>query len=332
MNRVLVTGAETPTGREIVRQLSQAGYQVRALIPLGTDCECWRGHELDVVAGELTDAKLVGKILRDIEGLIHLYVRPAPPEGVSESENFRHNLSGTFNLVRLAAESAGRLERFVCGSSSSVYPNDSHVLRPAYHPVDEQHPLRPLDAYALARLGGERIAWAYAQSTGLPVTVIRESGVATEVDLLGRWTVDFVHTILEIGQQSPQSELYTPAAAEALAELERLATSPDQPCAVTGPEGRPWLYQLIDYRDLAQGVIYALTHPQAVGRTYNLAGPYPISFVQAAHLLGEALNQPVLEWQAPVRWVFDLDTTRARCEIGYRPKWTIERMINAALS
>ncbi len=302
MNRVLVTGAETPTGREIVRQLSQAGYQVRALIPLGTDCECWRGHELDVVAGELTDAKLVGKILRDIEGLIHLYVRPAPPEGVSESENFQHNLSGTFNLVRLAAESAGRLERLVCGSSSSVYPNDSHVLRPAYHPVDEQHPLRPLDAYALARLGGERIAWAYAQSTGLPVTVIRESGVATEV------------------------------AAEALAELERLATSPDQPCAVTGPEGRPWLYQLIDYRDLAQGVIYALTHPQAVGRTYNLAGPYPISFVQAAHLLGEALNQPVLEWQAPVRWVFDLDTTRARCEIGYRPKWTIERMINAALS
>ena len=57
-----------------------------------------------------------------------------------------------------------------------------------------------------------------------------------------------------------------------------------------------------------------------------------LSFPHAAALLGEALGKEVLAWQAPTRWVYDLDCTKARVRIGYKPKWTIERMIEAAAS
>ncbi|HEY3398936.1 MAG TPA: NAD(P)-dependent oxidoreductase [Armatimonadota bacterium] len=328
LNRILVTGAEFPAAAEAARELLGAGYQVRVVLGADATVCDWSGSDAEVFQGDLDDPALVEELLEGVDGVVHMYVRGEAPAGVSEGENLQHNLAATFNLARLSAES-GRVQRFVCGSSSSVYPNDTHVLAPAYQPVDENHPLRPLDAYGLARLDSERIAQAFMHSAGLPVTIIRESGVLSGPDVLSRWTAGFVAVVLEIGQDHPRSALWAADGRQAVAEVR--AGDPDQPCAVTDREGRPWLYQPVDYRDLAAGLLCALLHPDAVGGIYNLAAAQPIAFPHAAALLGEALGQPVLAWQAPTRWVYDLDCTRARAEIGYRPKWTIERMIEDAV-
>lgn len=331
MNRILVTGAESPAGGEIVRQLLEAGYQVRALFAPDAELSAWTSSGAELARGTLDDAALAEEVVAGADAVVHLYVRMEAPPGVSESENLQHNLLCTLNAARCAAAQGPRLERFVCGSSSSVYPNDTHVIRALYQPVDENHPLRPRDAYSLARLGGERIARAYAQGQGLPVTIIRESGVLSGKDVLSRWTAAFVAIVLEIGQDNPDSALFAPDGRAAVAELRALsAADPNVPCAVTDREGRPWLYQPVDYRDLAAGFLCALTHPRAVGNAYNIACAQPISFPHAAALLAEALGQEVLPWQAPTRWVYDLDCTKARVEIGYKPKWTIERMIEEA--
>lgn len=332
MTHVLVTGAECPAGGEVVRLLLEAGYQVRALFAPGAELEQWTSSGAELAQGTLEDAQLAQDLLADTEAVVHLYVRAEAPAGVSESENLQHNLLCTLNAARFAAQAGSRMQRFVCGSSSSVYPNDTHVVEAVYHPVDEQHPLRPGDAYGLARLGAERIALGYWQGQGLPVTIIRESGVLSGREVLNRWTAEFVARVLEIGQENPRSSLYTAEGREAVAELRGLCSSPDQPCAVTDREGRPWLYQPVDYRDLAAGIICALTHPRAVGNAYNIAGAQPIAFPYAAALLGEALGKEVLAWQAPRQWVYDLDCTRARVEIGYKPRWTIERMIEEAVA
>ncbi len=331
MQRILVTGAETPAGGELVRLLLEAGYAVRALYAPEADTSAAAGA--DLLQGALDDADFAKEATGGVDAVVHLYVRMVAPEGVSESENLQHNLLCTLNVARFAAQNGSQLSRFVCGSSSSVYPNDTHVVRARYQPVDENHPLRPRDAYALARLGSERIVQAYAQGQGLPVSIIRESGVLAGKDVLSRWTAGFVAVVLEIGQEHRESAIWAPDGREAVAQLRSLtADAPDQPCAVTDPEGRPWLYQPVDYRDLAAGFLCALTHPQAVGRVYNIACAQPIPFTHAAALLGEALGQEVLTWQAPTRWVYDLDCTRARVEIGYQPQWTIQRMIEEAVS
>ena len=330
MNRILVTGAESPTGGEVTRLLLEAGYQVRALFAPGASVEAWAASGAELVQGTLDDAALASEVVAGTDGVVHLYVRMEAPAGVSESENLRHNLLCTLNAARCAAQAGTRMERFVCGSSSSVYPNDTHVVRALYQPVDENHPLRPRDAYSLARLGGERIASSYWQGQGLPVSIIRESGVLAGKDVLSRWTASFVAIVLEIGQDHPESALWAPEGRQAVADLRAAWAGPDQPCAATDRAGRPWLYQPVDYRDLAAGVLCALTHPRAVGNAYNIACAQPISFPHAARLLSAATGQEVLEWQTPTRWVYDLDCTRARVEIGYKPRWTIERMIEEA--
>ena len=40
---------------------------------------------------------------------------------------------------------------------------------------------------------------------------------------------------------------------------------------------------------------------------------------------------PTLEFCAPVRWVYDLDNTKARTRIGFEPIWDIRRMVKDAI-
>ncbi len=60
-------------------------------------------------------------------------------------EHFENNVMCTFSVAKACAEKADDLTRLVSISSSGVYPNDSHAIACAYHPVDENHPRRPTD-------------------------------------------------------------------------------------------------------------------------------------------------------------------------------------------
>ncbi len=162
--------------------------------------------------------------------------------------------------------------------------------------------------------------------------MVRPSGIVSGDAILSRWSVGFVGVILRIGLTTPGSEMYLPAAGEAWTELEGLASSPDQPCAATGPDGRPWMYQLVDARDVAHGLVCALEADAAVGEVFNLSAPRPITYPEAAAVMAEVTGMDVLEYRAPVRWVFDLDNTKARTWIGYEPKWGIREMIEDAMA
>jgi nucleoside-diphosphate-sugar epimerase len=115
-------------------------------------------------------------------------------------------------------------------------------------------------------------------------------------------------------------------------ELEASADSREQPCAITDSEGRPWIQQPVDARDVVHGCICALENDAAIGEVFNISAPHPIPFDQAAKIVADETGKELFEWQVPVRWVFDLDNTKARCWINYRPKWGIREMVDSALS
>ncbi|HEY3398937.1 MAG TPA: NAD(P)-dependent oxidoreductase [Armatimonadota bacterium] len=333
MNKVLVSGAAGQVGCRIVRQLLAKGYEVKGLIlPQDMCASRLQGLELEIVEGNLLNPGVAEAAVADVDGVIHTANLVSPLEGMTDEDWFDNNVRTTFNLTRAAAQRAEALERFVSFSSSGVYPNDSHNVACAYHPVDESHPRRPGDVYSLSKLVGEDIVRSYEQSTGLRVAIIRPSGIMSGTDVLGRWTAEFVGIVLEIGMKAAGSEMYLPEGGTPWEDLAALASSPAQPCAVTDPRGRPWAYQPVDARDVAAGAICALEHPAAVGEAFNIASPEPIVYPDAAQALSEATGLPVLEWQAPVRWVYDLDISKAKAWIGYRPQWGLREMIADALA
>lgn len=333
MTKVLVTGAAGQVGCRLVRQLLAKNYEVKCLI-LPDDPNLARLNNLDVeiMEGNLLNPDLSVKALTGVDAVIHTANFVGKPADMTEKEFFDNNVGTTFNLVRAASKLADKLQRLVYISSSSVYPNDTHILAAKYHPVDEDHPKRPQGVYALSKWIGDEIVRGHVNETGLQASIIRPSGIVSGDAVLKRWTVRFAATILQIGQNNPKSELYMGAGAEPWKELLAACKDENQPCAITDEKGRPWIYQLVDARDVAHGCICALEHPNAVGETFNVSAPEPISFLEAAEYLAEKTGQEVWPWKTTKRWVFDLDNRKAKRLIGYNPKWGIKAMIDSALA
>lgn len=325
MSKVLVTGAAGQVGARLVRQLLAKNYEVRGtLLPDDPTAGRLEGLDVERVEGDLRDLDFMRKAVDGVDAVLHT-------ANLVGAAHFENNVMCTFNVAKACAEKADDLSRLVSISSSGVYPNDSQSIACAYHPVDEDHPKRPADPYALSKLLGEEIVASFARASGLRTAIVRPSGIVSGEAILSRWSVGFVGTILKVGVTTPGSEMYLPDAGEPWHELEELASSPHQPCAATGPEGRPWMYQLVDARDVAHGLICAMEADAAVGEAFNLSAPKPITYPEAAAVMAEVTGIEALDYRAPVRWVFDLDNTKARAWIGYEPKWGLREMVEDAV-
>lgn len=326
MSKILVTGAAGQVGCRVVRQLLSRNYEVQGtVLPEDPCANRLEGLDVELLTGDLTDPTFATYAVEGVDAVLHT-------ANIVSADAFDNNVRATFNVANACAARANALRRLVSVSSSGVYPNDSQTLACAYHPVDELHPLRPSGTYPLSKLLGEEIVWAFARESGLAAAIVRPSGIVSRDAVLGRWSVNFVCTIMRAGASHPQSELYAPDLGQPWEDLQTRAASGDQPCAVTGPRGRPWVYQLVDARDVAHGLVCALESDAATGEAFNLSAPRPIPYTEAAAVLAELTGVEVLEYCAPVRWVFDLDNTKARTWIGYTPKWGAREMIEDALA
>jgi len=81
------------------------------------------------------------------------------------SEFVTTNVEGT--QILLDAIRRAPVERFVLISSSEVYGTAETA------PMDERHPLEPRSPYAATKAGGDRLAYSYYVTYGLPIVIVR---------------------------------------------------------------------------------------------------------------------------------------------------------------
>ncbi len=329
MSTVLVTGATGQVGSRLVRKLLRRGDKVLAFVlPDDPLRERLAGLDVEVVEGNLLDAQAVEAAVSRADAVIHTANFVGRPQGMDESAFFDNNVRSTLHLALAAGRRAEQIQWFVHISSSAVYPNDSHMLAPCYHPVDEEHPKRYSGVYALSKWVGEDIVGATRRETGLQTVIIRPSGIVSGEAILSRYTVGFAIAILRTAQRHPRSEIHHPEIAEMLKELEQ--ADPKQPLDARDADGRSWLYQPADARDVAEACVVALEEPNAVGEAFNVAAPRPIPFSEAAPLISEATGLPVLTMRFPVRFIYDLSVVKAKTLLRYQPRWDIEPMVRSA--
>jgi nucleoside-diphosphate-sugar epimerase len=173
--RVLVTGARGGVGACTVRALGDAGHNVVAtdrLPPLRDD---W-GDGIQYYDADLTDAGSAFAIVRGVDAVVHAGAIPTPefhpPHAV-----FANNLVATFNVLEAAVRWG--VSRFVNVSSESVLGTvfAERPMLPDYVPIDESHPVRPQDPYALAKHFGEQLADAAVRRSDIRCISIRPSWV-----------------------------------------------------------------------------------------------------------------------------------------------------------
>ncbi len=258
-SRVLVTGGLGFIGSNLVRTLVKAGAEVTVVDSLIPEY----GGNLRNLAGLEKQVRVNISDVRDVHSL-PVFVR---------GQDFLFNLAGQTSHMdsmtdpqtdleinaraQLSILEACRLHnpaiRIVFASTRQIYG------KPDYLPVDEKHPLRPVDVNGINKLAGESYHLLYQQVHGLHSAVLRLTNTIgprmrikdARQTFVGVW----IKRILE-----------------------------NMPVEVWGGE------QLRDFTyvdDAVEAFLLAATHPDAAGRVFNVGGTEPVSLKQLAELLVE---------------------------------------------
>jgi dTDP-glucose 4,6-dehydratase len=172
--RVLVTGGAGFISSNFVRHMLRATrYDVVSLDALTYAgslenlADVMSHPRLSFVHGDIRDAELVREVVAEVDVIVNAAAESHVEKSILEggSEFVTTNVEGTQILLDAIRETP--VERFVLISSSEVYG----TARSA--PMDEEHPLEPRSPYAATKAGGDRLAYSYFITYGLPIVIVR---------------------------------------------------------------------------------------------------------------------------------------------------------------
>jgi UDP-glucose 4-epimerase len=272
--RILVTGGAGFVGSVLVRRLLEAGAKVTVLDDLFTGRRDSVPAAAEFVEGSVTDEALVNDLVKRNSVIFHLAARNIIASTANPRDDFATNIGGTLNVL-LAVREAD-VERVVYTSSASVYGNPRSI------PINEEDGLTTLSPYAVSKLAGENYCFAFYESYGLPVSVVRYSNV------FGPY-------------QTPENP-YCGVVSKFL-----IAVYAGRPIAIHGDGGQTRDFTFVD--DAVGATLLAAIHPRAEGEVFNVGTGIETSVNDLADAIGRVTGRPVVRQQIDRR---DVDNIRRR--------------------
>ncbi len=303
---VLVTGGAGFIGSHACKALARAGF-----LPVTVD-DLSGGAEHAVRWGPLQRCDL-----RDRAGLDAVFRRHRPVAvlhfagviAVGESvavpgKYYDRNVTTT--LVLLEAMRAHGIDALVFSSSAAVYGD------PECTPIPESHPLRPVNPYGRTKVMAEQMAADFAAAHGLRSLALRYFN-ASGADPDG-----------ELGEDHEPETHLIPLALEAAAGTRTLSlfgtdfATPDGTC----------VRDYVHVADLAEAhvlAVRALLSGRAGADALNLGNGTGFSVRQVIDTVRAVTGRPFEVVTAPRRAgdppMLLADSTRARAELGWRPRY-----------
>jgi nucleoside-diphosphate-sugar epimerase len=192
VSRVLVTGSAGRLGRSVVTTLAAAGHEVVGVDSApGTPAEA-----AATLPADLTDTGQAFEVIARFrpESVIHL-AAIATPFSRPESVIYTVNTRLAFNICE--ASVALGVESVVVASSPTVIGYGApRGWAPSYLPIDEDHPVRPWNAYNLSKVAAEQTMKTFAEAGTTKLAAIRPCFVIPPEEWAGAPTQSG-HTVTE---------------------------------------------------------------------------------------------------------------------------------------
>lgn len=308
--KLLVTGATGKVGQALIRRLlrdeASGGVEIRALTHNRPIDEKPR---LSSVCGSISDRETCRAALDGVTHVVHLATSKETPENVMDVA-----VKGLFWLLEEFRESP-TAERFVLvGGDAAV----GHYFVRHDKPVTED---TPHTAYP----------GCYALSKVLEEVMIQQFGIQYDIDwccLRAPWIMekdDFRHSLSFGEDRFGGPDWESMVAPEEAALCRQTGAVP----VLTEHDGRPVDRNFVHVDDLVEAIVIALTAESARQRLYNICMDEPVNYARVADYLAATRGLPSKEIRGPY-YSNRMDNSRAKAELGWRPAYDLERLIESA--
>ena len=296
--KIMVTGGAGFIGSHVVDAFIAEGHQVLVVDDLSTGKREHVNPAARFYHVDIRDEESLSEVLQleKPEVIAHQAARANVRESMEKPVLYADvNVLGSLRLLELARKSGVR-KVIYASTGGAVYGE------PDYLPVDEDHPVRPLDPYGASKHHVVHYLYLYRRNYGLEYTILRYPNVyGPRQDPLGEAGVVAIFT----GQ---------------------MLTGRHPVIFGSGEQQRDFVY----VTDVARANVLALTRGD--GGLYNIGSGIGTSVNQIFAALQQATGYqgPRLHGPAKLGEVFRvyLDASRARCELGWEPSIPLQEGIN----
>lgn len=171
--KVFVTGAGGFIGSQVVKELIEKGYDVKALCRYNSNSNSgWlneaiyaKSVNLEVVFGDVTDTELIAQQVMSSDIVINLAALIGIPYSYHAPRSYLNvNLLGVLNLLEATKKNGAKLVQI---STSEVYGTPNSV------PITLNHPINPQSPYAASKSAADFLCKSYSDSFSSRTLVVR---------------------------------------------------------------------------------------------------------------------------------------------------------------
>jgi UDP-glucose 4-epimerase len=325
MSTVMVSGSAGFIGGYVVKELLDRGHDVVGIDNYSKYGPVRRSYDdhprYRFIEGDARDVDLM---TTELSGCDHFIAGAAMIGGISYFHTYAYDLLATNERITasscdaaIRAHESGRLQKVTYLSSSMVF--ESADVWPSYEGQEHDVP-PPVSSYGFQKLAVEYFARAAFDQYGLPYTIVRpfncvgvgERRALGDVEILsGNVRLAMSHVVPDLVQKVLKGQ---------------------DPLHVLGDGTQIRHYTF--GADLAEGIVTAMEHPDALNEDFNLSTPESTTVLELAAAIWAAIKGP----EVPFRWVsdppFEHDvnrrvpaTEKAKRVLGFEATTSLEKIL-----
>jgi UDP-glucose 4-epimerase len=309
--RALVTGGLGMIGSALSRRLLELGADVTIVDALVPESSA-NLHNIAPIRERVTLEFIDVRRINDLKALL-------------AGHDYLFNLAGQSSHIASMIDPLGDLDvncraplqlleacRQVIPQAAIVYASTRQIYgRPSYLPVDERHPLRPIDVNGVNKMAGEAFHTLYSDVFGMRTSSLRLTNTYGPGMRIKDARQSFIGIWLRKAIEGLPIEVWD------------------------GTQKRDFTY--VD--DAAEALLLAANCPQARGHALNVGGDRVIALRELAELViatnggGEFVVQPFPEERRRIEiGDYYTDDAQFRRLTGWRPRLTLEQGIDRSLT
>lgn len=308
--KILVTGAAGKVGQTFIARLladpAYARFSVRALCH---NRALEPADRLEIVRGSLSERETAAAAVEGVTHVVHLATVKETPELIMDVA-----VKGLFWLLEECRLSPAFRQFILVGGDAGV----GHFYYPHPVPVVEaqKHSAYP-GCYALSKVLEEVMIEQYGIQYGFNYCCLRAPWIMEKDDF--KYQLSFGEDVFG----GPRWRDLVRA--EKADEYLRAGAVP----VMLDPAGKPVKRNFVHVDDLVEAALLALDHPGAGRQTFNICMDEPVDYGELAAYLKETRGLPSVPVATPYYSTW-LDNAKARFILGWRPRYDMRRMADAA--